>query len=403
MNTQTKNKPHNKTRSLVLSILPVLIILAGIAGYFAIGLLHTKIEKEPILPKTTTVLTVRPLVQNIQLQVKTQGEVRPRTEIDLAVQIGGIIEYIAPSFVQGGAFAKGDVLLRIDPADYKLRVIQAKASVAQAKQTLVREQAEAEIAASDWAELGQGAASALTLRKPQLAGAKAALAGANASLADANLQLSRTTIRAPFYGRVRTKGVGIGQYVTPGTRLGRIFATAMVEVRVPLNDAQLEKLALPLAFVEGGDRVGPAVSLSAIVAGKPRTWQGRITRTDSVIDTKTRVLYAFVEVKEPYGAGADQGMPLSVGLFVGAQVLGRELPNALVLPRSALRGNDQVFIAKKGKLIIQKVDVAQSDQTRAVIVGGLSPADLVIISPVRGARSGMNIHVQVKTMKADPS
>ncbi len=398
-------KSHRKKRTIgrvIFFFMPVIILLAGVGGFVALGLKSPKAEKEDNEIKAVPVLVTSPSSEQVNLRVLTQGEVKARTEIDVVPQVGGKIEYISRSFLEGGIFKKGEVLIRIESADYDLRVVQAEATVAQAQQGLLREEAEAQIAARDWEELGEGKASALTLRVPQLAQAKASLAAANASLADAKLQLGRTYIRAPFAGRVRTKGADVGQYVTPGARLGRIFSTDVVDVRLPLTDAELAKLDLPLAFVEDKNNPGPQVKLSAVVAGKPRVWDGRITRTDSAIDATTRVLFAFVEVKEPYGKGSDDGMPLVVGLFVQADVQGRSLPNALVIPRQALRGNDKVYLADDESLHIATVQIASSDRQNAIVTSGLSVDDKIITSPVRGATEGMKIETVSRSAAADP-
>ncbi len=406
---QTFEKPRRKTRNpallfwrLIVFALPVVVIAGGVGGVMVMKALKPEPEKKAEELKPAPVLVASPRRETVYLAVNTQGEVRPRTEIDVVPQISGKILRVSDSFIEGGFFKKGDVLIRIEPDDYKLRVIQAEATVAQAEQVLTREKAESEIAKKDWAELGEGEASPLTLRLPQMAEAQAKLDSANASLADANLQLSRTVIRAPFTGRVRSKGADLGQYVTPGARLGRIFSTHLVEIPLPLTDTELSQLNLPLAFTQSNEHPGPKVDLSAIVAGQPRHWSGRITRTDSAIDPRTRVLFAFVEVEDPYGEGADNGMPLAVGLFVDAHVEGREIPNALVVPRTALRGDNTVYLAKEdGTLSMRTVTVASSNRESAVLIAGISPDDRVITSPVRAAVEGLKIETVERTASVD--
>jgi RND family efflux transporter MFP subunit len=382
-------------------VLPLILIIGGIGGVVVMGVLKPKPEKKEEVLKPAPVLVATPKRESVHLFVNTQGEVRPQSEIDVVPQVSGKIVYVAPGFIDGGFFKKNDVLIRIEPADFELRVIQAEAQVAQAEQRLAREQAESEIARRDWEELGEGEASALTLRLPQMAEAQAALDSANASLANAKLQLSRTVIRAPFTGRVRTRNVDFGQYVTVGTRMGRIFDTHIVEVRLPLTDIELSQLDLPLAFIESQKNPGPKVKLTAMVAGKQHHWSGRITRTDSAIDPRTRVLVAFVEVVEPYGAGADNGMPLAVGLFVDAHVEGREIPGALVVPRTALRGENTVYVATKDNtLAMHKVTVVSSNRDRAVLIAGINISDKVITSPIRAAAEGMKIETVAHTAVA---
>ena len=53
----------------------------------------------------------------------------------------------------------------------------------------------------------------------------------------------------PFHGRVMSTAVDVGQYVTPGTTLGRAFGHDVVEIRLPLNDSQLASLGLPIGYI----------------------------------------------------------------------------------------------------------------------------------------------------------
>lgn len=329
----------------------------------------------------------------VQLTVRTQGEVQPLTEIDLTAQVSGRIEYVNPNFVQGGFFRAGEVLVRLEDADYRLAVTRAEALVTQRRQQLVREEAEADLAREEWQSLGEGEASALTLREPQMADARAQLAAAEASLAEARLHLSRTRISAPFDGRVRAKLADLGQYVGPGTRIGRVFSTGKAQIRLPLTDSQLETLGMPLAFQAGDDLDGPRVTLSATLAGQSREWTGEVVRTDSAIDPQTRSLFAIVEVDDPYGAAAEAaGAPLAMGLFVEAAIEGRSLDRAFVLPRSALRGDDTIYVANRdGTLSIRTAHVIEANAEQVIVTSGVEAGERVVISPVRAAAEGMRI------------
>ena len=153
---------------------------------------------------------------------------------------GGQIVAVSDSFREGGFFDQGDELLRIDPRDYEIAVTVAEAELASAKAALAEEQARARIAERDWQQFGgdRSAASRTMLREPQLAAAQAAVKAAAAQLARARLDLERTRITAPYAGRVLEQNVDIGQYVTTGTELARIYATDYAEVRLPLTPRQ---------------------------------------------------------------------------------------------------------------------------------------------------------------------
>ena len=301
---------------------------------------------------------------------------------------------MSPSFLEGGQFRKGEVLLRIEGADYDLRVTQADANVAQAQTVLTRELSESDIARRDWEDLGEGTASPLSLRAPQLAEARARLAAAQAALDEAKLSQSRTVLYAPFNGRVREKTTSIGEYITPGQKLGRVYAIDVAEVKLPLTDKDLAKLGLGIGYAQSKTTPGPEVLLSATVAGQPHTWRGTLTRTDSGYDAATRVLFAYAELKNPYTSGSDNGTPLASGLFVDAQIEGRAIDGSVVVPRNALRGSDKVYIANDdGTLSIRQVIVASSDKQNVVLTGGLVAGENVIVSPVRGVAEGMKIEI----------
>ncbi len=330
-------------------------------------------------------------VQRIRLvpRIRTQGEAQARTEIDLISQVAGRVVAVAPGFVEGGSFLKDEALVTIDDRDFELAVVRARARVAEARQALTRESAEAEMARQDWAELGEGEASPLTLREPQLAQARAALEAAQADLAEADLNLARTRISVPFDGRVRSKSADLGQYVTPGNPLGRVFSTDIVEIRLPLTDRELGILRLPVGYNPPPGE-GRPVDLSARIGGSEHHWQGRLVRTDSAIDTTSRVLFCVVEVQDPYGAAADDGVPLPVGLFVTADIPGAPLDDALVVPRAALRSGERIYvITNEGKLDIRAVDVALTDVDQAVIRSGVTAGEIVVTSPILAPVAGM--------------
>jgi RND family efflux transporter MFP subunit len=380
-------------------LLPIFVIVGGTVAIAAV-MIATKPEAEQA-EKTVRGLAVfveRAAPQTVQLSVDTQGEVRPRREIDLIPQVSGRIVEVADSFIEGGFFSEGDLLVKIEDADYRLAVTRAEADVARAQRALQSERAEGELARRDWEDLGIGDPSALALREPQLAEARASLAAAQAQLADARLQLARTEIRSPFEGRVRAKSVDIGQYVGPGQQIGRIFATDVVQIRLPLADSELALLGLPVAYQSGPDSPGLEVTLSSMVAGQSRSWSGYIVRTDSAIDTQTRTLFAFAEVVDPYGEGADGTAPLAVGMFVEARIMGREIDDAIVLPRAALRGSDQVFVAKlDGTLDVRTASVVTSDRDRVILADGVVEGEYVVASPLISPIQGMQIEAYARS------
>ncbi|MCR9223441.1 MAG: efflux RND transporter periplasmic adaptor subunit [Hyphomonas sp.] len=384
--------------SRIISIVLVVLALAGMgaAAFMTIQVLKPEPEQADEKFAGLSVFAERVQREDLNFTVKAQGEVRPQREIVVAPQIAGRIAFVSPDFIDGGFIRRGQVLVRLETADYQLAVVRAQSGVASAEQRLAREVAEAEVARQDLDNLGITDSSPLARREPQMAEAQAALESAKAQLADAELALSRTAVVAPFDGRVREETVDVGQFASPGQSLGRVFATDVVEVALPITDAQLGQLGIPLAFAETASAKGPRVIFSAPVGGVERQWEGRVTRSSAAVNSQTRLINVIAELNDPYGAGSDNGAPMAPGLFVTAEVDGTRIENLLVAPRSAIRGGNNIFIGEpeNGALRIFPVDLVYSSSDGAWFRSNdVEVDDLAIVSPIRGSNDGMSITI----------
>ena len=341
----------------------VLALGGGLAYILLVGKPDLKpLELPEAGPPWVSVVAADPGVH--ALAVETQGTVRPLREIQLVSQVGGRVESVSPRFAEGGFFAAGEALVKVEDIDYQFVIARAESQVAAARQTVAEEKGRTLQAKREWRDLGSEQANALFLRKPQLAAAEAALGAAQADLAAARLDLERTAISAPFNGRISEKFVDVGQYVAPGTAIATVYDTDVALVRLPLTDSQVELLDLPLNYdiLSSSEAAGAPVALEARFAGRMWEWQGRIVRTDASIDVNSRVVYAVVEVDKPFAREAgSRRPPLAPGLFVNARVSGREFSGVSLLPRSALRSDDTLMIVDGEDLVrVRQVKVLRS-------------------------------------------
>lgn len=383
------------TRVLAI-LLPILILgILGIGGSVILGALAPEPEENDSPPAGLSVFAEPIVTGDLTISVDAQGEVAPKREIIVSTQIAGRIANISDDFIDGGFIREGQVLVRLESADYELAVTRARSAVASARQRLAREEAEAEIARQDLIDLGVTEASPLARREPQLAEAQASLDSAEAQLAEAELALSRTAVIAPFTGRVFERSADIGQFASPGQSLGRIFASDVVEVLLPITDTQLGRIGLPLAFAATADNPGPPVVFSAEVAGQRRHWEGRVTRTAAALDPRSRQLNVIAELVDPYGAGSDNGVPMAPGLFVNAEIQGATLEDIMIVPREGLRSDSKVYVGKpkEGILEIRDVELIYSDVDGAYVSSGVSADELAVVSPIQAAFNGMRIKV----------
>ncbi len=215
-----------------------------------------------------------------------------------------------------------------------------------------------------------------------------ALFVAKVLLQKAEIQLKRTTLKAPFSGRISSKSVDIGQFVSPGQSLATLYSTEAAEIKVPLESADLYWFHVP-GFTPGKGRGARAV-VEAHVAGRALTWKGRVVRSEGKLDERTRMINVIVRVEKPYA----KKPPLAVGLFVAVTIEGRILANATIIPRSALQAGDVVWVIDDNRrLRFRKVQIAKFIDEGALISRGLSVGEIVVISPIKAVTDGMAVRV----------
>ena len=380
-------------KKLLKLLAPVLVLVGGVVIVQVLVAAKPEPEKNDDETRLVSLYVDEVKSEMVTISVKTQGEVRPKTEINLVPQVSGRIVAMSESFNEGAEFAPDSMLMKIDDADYQVAAIRAEARVAEAQTALERELATAKIKAEEWSTGRQTEEpTQFALNLTQVAGAEANLRSARADLQKARLDLQRTEIRVPFYGRVRERNVGIGQYVTAGTTMGRVFSIDTVEVRLPMTDAQLVELNVPMGYMANSPEDAPKVNFSAKLGNREYKWHGQIVRVDAAVDQETRLIYATAEVADPYGLGATEGMPMAVGMFVNAEIDGASEQPAYVMPRLALRNQDKVYVINaENRLEIRTVNVISTSEDRVLVTSGVNQGEHVVTSTLPNATDGMEV------------
>ena len=375
-------------------ILPLLLIVFAVLASRMIK--HSR-PVAPAVASETKLASVRVITAkstSFEPQIYTQGIVRPKRAIELVPEVAGKIIWVSPNFTNGGSYAKGETLVRIDPRNYEFAIERAKANVADASAKLELEIAEGNIARQDWDDISEGrAATDLALRKPQLAGAKAKLSSTIADIRKAELDLNRTNISAPFKGRVDVKRSDIGQYVSLGSNLADLYSTDIAEIHLPLTDKQLSKIDLQALYKKTSSKnKNLKVSLEANVGGVARIWQGYIMRTSGAVDQASRVFNIIVEVKNPYDI-KQGGAPLLNGLFVKAKIAGIKIDDVVEVPRAAIRNQSQIVIVDgDNKMWSRPIEIVHN-QAQSVLVRGISSGAKIVVSPLDVLIEGTEVTV----------
>ncbi len=383
-----------KNKRFLHITIALILVLAGLAGFAAMANSKPQLEKKKLASPAPLVQVMPVASAEHQVLVSGQGTVRALREVRLVAKVGGELMYVDPALVNGGSFKQGQVLMRIDQADYEVAVVKAQSQVKDAESKLLLAKAERDAATEDWLEhqrLQEGPdldVPPLVAKEPQLLAANANLDASKADLRKARLDLSRTVIKAPFSGLVQGESVDRGQNVNAGQELATIYSIEAAEIVVPLSSSELNWIKVPGFTAPNGP--GSPVNVNVQIAGKRQTWQGRVVRAEGAIDERTRMIKVVVRVDKPYL----QLPPLAMGLFVNVQVQGRNLSSAVKIPAGALRSPDQVWVVDgKSRLRLRGVTTSRREKEYVLLATGLKEGDMLVTSSLGAVSDGMNVRV----------
>jgi len=379
---------------------PVLVIVILIFG-FGLLMFLASLKKPPAKRERTVVVPLLNAIkvhpQDLQMIIEGDGTAGPKVQVQIIPQVSGEVVTCHPDFVNGGFFEAGQTLVKIDPVDFALAVESAESAVAAAQVKLEQEQAEANVAAEEWAMLNSGEepSSPLVLREPQIRQAKAELKAATAKLETAKLNLERTDVSVPFNGRISQESVDIGQYIMAGQSIATVYGTDAVEIIIPLEDKEMAWFDVPLGFNnENGSNSGSSVIVTADFAGAEHKWPGRVVRTEGTVDRSSRMVNVVIEVADPF-AHTNVKPPLVPGMFTKVKIQGKKLTNVFRVPRYVVHNNDEIWVERDGKLNIQKAGIIRIDTKFAYVGSGLESGDIIVTSPLDTVTDKMNVRVNV--------
>lgn len=381
-------------------------------------------------------------IRSGNLMVSGSGTVRARDEVTLAAEVAGKLVYVNPRLREGQSVSKGAVLFRIDDSDYRNAVQTAQADVASQNVALLQAQEEVTLAKEELARFAERSSentayagvddndyaarilppaeltearktapgkpnspNGLATREPQLQSARAGLRRARAQLSNAQIALQRTTVRAPFSGVVRSETIAVGSYVAPGQSLGQMVGNTQLEASIPLSEK--DAALIPALWRQGGGAPIEA-SVFSTYGGTRYRWQAFVDRASSVLNPQTRTIDVFLRIPNPLRGGAPaaeqkdgepdktaaSAPPLFVGTFVEAEITGKALDAYAVLPLSALRPGNKVWLVREGRLRIVDVELLQRTDTQALVsTRGLGSDPRAVIGSLKAATDGQKIRI----------
>ena len=353
-------------------LLPIVILLAGLAAMA--GLVKSGSAEQRVEPTLAVVQvnTLKATQAAHSVLIKGSGVVLPSKQVNIVPQVSGKIVSVADNLKPGSHLQKGDVLARIEQADYLLGVQQEKNRVEQAKLNLKIEEQRQNDAQREWELLGnEGKAPELASRLPQLELAKSAVKAAEAGLERAQLALARTTIRAPFDSMVKMEQLEEGQ-VVGGAAVATLQGTEQFWVRVSIPTSELMFVAIPDINAEEGSKVDVFFSPNP---NQSIHKSGQVLGLESELDSQARTATLLIGIDQPLGGD----FPLLLGSFVQVEIQGPQKDNIIELPASALQEGSFVLIADEDdKLAKQEVQVGWYSEKSVFITSGLQEGTQVI-------------------------
>jgi RND family efflux transporter MFP subunit len=391
-------KSASPKKRMILSVLVSLaVIAAGIAGATYITRSAPKAKKQPpekVFP-LVEIQVVTP--EDRQVRIPATGTVIPAREVILRSRVSGEVVALNPEFVRGGYLKQGTEVLRIDPTDYKLALIQKQRAVSDAHYQLKLELGRQDVARREWELLNDGKPEdpqdlELALRKPHLEKAKADLAGAESELKKAELDLIRTSVFAPFNSIVRTKNVEIGSQVSLQDPLAELVGVDEYWVQISIPIDHLGWIFIPNQKSEKKSKV-------RIFHQNGHEWKGVVIKLLGDLGDQGRMARLLASVKDPLGLKNSRAVsrPLLIGEFVRVEIEGRSLSRVYRVDRIALRDDDTIWVVgDDSKLDIRNVEVIWKDAQSILLAEGLNPGDKLIVSDLAAPVSGMTVQIDTE-------
>ncbi len=355
-------------RFIIIGILGV-----GIGGFFLLQLLQPRPTEEP--PRERA-----PLIQGEAIDFRTgpvpvqgKGRVEPVSQVRLQAQVAGDVVYVAPAFESGARFAKGETLLKVNPDPFRARVMELEAQIAAAQADIELAQTQADRAnallaarATSQEEVDQ--------REAAVKAAAAQVKRLEASLYSANVDLARTSIKAPFNGRILSETVSIGDVLAPGTVFAEIFSDDVFEIIVSLPE---EEAGLVEDLFSAETRNTP-VDVTAVFDSALFSWTGRLAQVEPGLDREARTIDLVIYVDDPSTPGTPvfetliDAPPLLPGMFATVSIEGRDVGRYASIPRQALRERNDVWIVRpdsegRGKIEVTQVQVLKTSESVALV------------------------------------
>ena len=376
---------------MIKKLKPLFILLGAFALSYLLWFLG-QVQPDPVeeLPPPDVIVEIL-TPKDFQVQISSNGTTTPLTQTVLTAEVGGEVIYRSKKFAEGASVIEGEILAKIDDTDLQLQYKNALLQLANAEVQYSLQLAEAEVAKEAWDKIGDGVASDLTLKKPQLKQAEAFLEVAKAQVSSAAKKLNKTEIIAPYAGRIQNVNIDLGTTIIPGQPVGAMYTSSEIEITLAVKDNDLQFLSIPM----DGRKLNPSEQASVVIEsfykGKNQSWKGKLERVDGVIDPVTRMINLIAVFKNDFIEIDKPNLP--IGLFVEAKIDGITLKNIFEIPINSISEDNEVYIVDKdNQLELRELNILKKYSEFVIIKDGLKAGERLVTSKLSTASDGIKVN-----------
>ncbi|APZ90749.1 efflux RND transporter periplasmic adaptor subunit [Fuerstiella marisgermanici] len=406
MNDAIQQRPNARWRWL--RVLGTLFVCCAILGA-AVAAVVVINKTEPTAQKENSSRKSAALVETVTVERGTYaprlvvlGTVQAAQDIVLSPRVSGQVIDMSSKLVPGGMVRKGDLLLRIDPADFENAVSIRQSELAQKEASREIEQARQRLAEKELKMLEgsiDGANRSLVLREPQIASIEAEVSAAKAQVERATLDLDRTSVHAPFDAQVLSRSVNIGSQVGPNDELARLIGLDEYWIMAAVPVRSLRWVRFPKVTDQDSASSNSESydgSGSTVILRNPDIWgpgverTARVARMIGTLDSQTRLARVLIIVDDPLGLESD-APPLLLDTLIETEIEGQPIEDVVRLQRDYVRGNDTVWVKKDDKLEIRDTEIIFRDLQYAYVTSGLEAGEEVVTTTLATVAEGIGL------------
>lgn len=351
-----------KIKYLVYALLTI-----GIIGFIGYRITENKSEnadsKDPKgKSKSMSVNGIVASPQTFDNNLSLSGSIEANEQVEIRSEVSGIVEGIY--FQEGSNVSKGQVLFKVN--DLELR--------AQLRQTATREGLASE----------NERRAKLLLQKEAISQEEYDLARADLKSAQAQSQLikaqiAKTSVRAPFSGRIGLRSISPGTYITPAILVAKLVNTGKLKITFSIP----EKYA---------SQVKTNTYITFKVAGSDDKYTAKVYAIEPEVAVATRTLQVRAIAENSSGK-------LLPGTFADVELPLDIIKDAIVIPTEAVipvQNGKKVFISSNGQAKEVMIETATRTDASILVLSGLKPGDTVITSGVMSLKNETPVKVQIK-------